>query len=141
MAHGWIKIGAAGMLSLAFSCLVSAASSEEFTISFDWGDIPLCTSGNPNEVGSPQFEVQKLPRGTNFIEFVLVDLDVPDFDHGGGVVAISTDGIIEPGAFNYLSPCPPDGPHSYEWTAYAIPENTEEAATLGEAFASKVYPE
>ena len=133
--------GAAVMYSALSWCFGSPAASEEFSISFEWGDFPLCTSGDPNMVKSPKFAVQGLPEGTNFIEFVLVDLDVPDFDHGGGVVSVTKDGIIEPGQFEYLSPCPPDGQHTYEWAAYAIAENTEEAETLGEAFFSRPYPE
>lgn len=119
----------------------SAAAGEEFTISFEWGNIPLCTSGSPNVVGSPEFKVSGVPAGTNFIEFVLVDLDVPDFDHGGGVVAVTKDGVVPADAFEYLSPCPPDGSHTYEWAAYAIPEDSDEAETLAEAFASREYPE
>ena len=110
----------------------------EFTFSFDWGNIPLCTSGNPNTVDNPSFVLSNVPANTSFIEFTMTDLDVPTYDHGGGSVQYTGQNVIERGAFTYRSPCPPNGSHRYEWTATAKNIN---GATTGEARASRIYPE
>ena len=96
-----------------------AAQAVEFTVGFQWGDIPLCTSGRPNRVPSPEFILNGLPNGTTTVEFRLKDLDVPSFNHGGGKVKVKGPGKVPSGAFRYLSPCPPKGKHTYEWTAIA----------------------
>ena len=69
----------------------------------------MCTSGNPNTVANPRFVLTDVPEGTKFLRFKLVDTNVRDFNHGGGVVAYTGQDVIEPGAFKYKSPCPPDG--------------------------------
>lgn len=88
-------------------------------LSFDWGDIPLCTTGRPNIVPNPRFVLTDVPPGTDRVLFHMTDLDVPAYPHGGGEVAIAADGVIAPGAFTYKSPCPPRGAHTYEWVAEA----------------------
>ncbi|MCB1385273.1 MAG: hypothetical protein KDJ80_04980 [Nitratireductor sp.] len=65
------------------------------------------------------------------------DINVPNYNHGGGTVAYSGGGSIAPGAFKYKSPCPPNGAHMYEWTATALGANGKK---LGEATARKRYP-
>ena len=40
--------------------------------------------------------------------FKLVDLDVKSYNHGGGWVEYKGQSTIEPGAFKYKSPCPPN---------------------------------
>ena len=97
-----------------------AEHSHAFGFSFEWGDIPLCTSGTPNIVPNPIFTLRAVPDGTASIEFHLADLDVPQFDHGGGLVPYADHHVVAPGAFNYKSPCPPSGSHTYEWTATAL---------------------
>ena len=136
-----VKNRTGAFVAAALALMTQAAAAQDFAIAFEWGDIPLCTTGNPNQVPSPEFKVSGLPDGTKFIEFVLVDLDVPEFDHGGGVVELAADGVVPKGAFEYLSPCPPSGQHEYEWQAYALAENSAEAETLAEAFAARLYPE
>ena len=68
------------------------------------------------------------------------DLDVPQYDHGGGVVEFSGQSIIEPGAFKYRSPCPPGGSHTYQWEATAKSKKSMFGGTLGKAKASGRYP-
>jgi phosphatidylethanolamine-binding protein (PEBP) family uncharacterized protein len=114
-----------------------AAGAPAFSLSFEWGDIPLCTSGDPNVVDSPEFRVSAVPDGTESIRFRLTDLDVPDFEHGGGTVLYAGEEAIASGAFRYKSPCPPSGSHTYEWTATALDTGGTE---LAEARASKRYP-
>lgn len=119
---------------LALSASMAAA---DFTISFDWGDIPRCTSGRPNTVGSPAFILRGVPTGTTTIQFRLKDLNVPGYNHGGGTVKVGRDGKLPFGVFQYKSPCPPGGAHTYEWTATAKAGNT----TLATAKARRIYPE
>ncbi|HHG91274.1 MAG TPA: phospholipid-binding protein [Devosia sp.] len=109
-----------------------------FGLSFEWGDLRLCTSGNPNRVKNPPFVLEGVPAGTSKIQFKLVDLDVPSYNHGGGVVPWDGQETIEPGAFRYKSPCPPNGPHTYQWTAIAINDTGE---ALAVAKARRQYPE
>ena len=47
---------------------------------------------------------------------------------------------IEPGAFEYQSPCPPNGSHTYEWKATAKKKKSLFGGKLGEAKAATQYP-
>lgn len=127
------------LISLALTALIATASTAtaEFAISFKWGDIPSCTNGRPNSVGSPAFVIKDLPAGTTSVQFRLKDLNVPGYNHGGGKVKISGDGKMPAGVFKYKSPCPPSGVHTYQWTATA----KGGGKTLGKATAKRNYPE
>lgn len=118
----------------------TSAMASDFSISFEWGNIPLCTSGTPNTVPNPKFILSNVPEGTKFIQFTMTDLDVPNYDHGGGTVAYTGKNIIEPGAFKYSSPCPPNGSHNYEWTAKAKKKKGLFGGSVGKAKAKKSYP-
>jgi len=120
--------------------LPTVALSAEFGIAFDWGDIPLCTSGSPNTVKNPAFKLTNVPKGTKFISFTMTDLDVPSYNHGGGTVEYKGQTLIERGAFEYESPCPPGGSHTYEWEAKAKDGDGFFSGTLGTAKASRQYP-
>ncbi|MCI2400181.1 YbhB/YbcL family Raf kinase inhibitor-like protein [Aliiroseovarius subalbicans] len=124
-------------LATAALLIASAPALADFSISFTWGDIPSCTTGRPGKVNNPRFVVEDLPEGTTRIVFRMKDLDVPGYNHGGGKVAMDADGTIEPGAFRYKSPCPPNGTHTYEWTAKAQ-NGTKVLATTT---ATRPYPE
>ncbi len=130
-----------GLLIFITILLVSPAIASEFTISFEWGDIPLCTSGQPNVVPNPKFVLSNVPQGTKFIQFKMTDLDVPSYNHGGGTVEYTGKNVIEPGAFEYQSPCPPSGSHRYQWTATAKKKTGLFSGSLGKAQATKSYPE
>lgn len=121
-----------------FLFLLCATQAHAFDISFDWKGLKLCTSGQPNTVANPQFALKDVPAGTKFIRFRLKDLDVPSYNHGGGVVAYSGQKVIQPGAFKYKSPCPPNGKHTYQWTATA--QKRKNGGKLGTAQASRKYP-
>jgi len=118
--------------------LLAATAAPAFELQFDWGDLVLCTSGSPNTVANPTFTLTDIPEGTRFIRFKLTDLDVPGYNHGGGTVELSGNNVIEPGAFTYKSPCPPNGSHTYEWSATA--QSSKFGGTLGTATASRDYP-
>ena len=115
------------------SCL-----AEEFSISFEWGDIKKCNTGNPNRVSNPIFTLNNVPEGTKFLKFKMKDKNVPSFNHGGGKIEYFGENVIEPGAFKYKSPCPPGGTHTYEWTVTA--QSKKSGGKLAVAKAKKKYP-
>lgn len=126
------------MHALAAVALFAATpATAEMRLSFAWGNIPLCTSGKPNRVGNPEFKLTGVPAGTTSVEFRLTDRDVPGYNHGGGKLKLSQDAKIPFGTFKYKSPCPPDGAHSYEWTATA----RAGSKVIGTAKARRKYPE
>jgi phosphatidylethanolamine-binding protein (PEBP) family uncharacterized protein len=103
-----------GALAIAGSAMFSGnAHAQEFSFTFNWGDIPLCRTGSPNRVENPIFELSNVPEGTKEIRFSLDDRDAPNYNHGGGTADYAGGSTIQPGAFKYQSPCPPDGQHTY----------------------------
>jgi len=120
---------------------VTPVIAADFSISFEWGDIPLCTSGQPNTVPNPKFVLSNVPEGTKFIQFTMTDLDAPNYNHGGGTIEYTGNNIIEPGVFKYASPCPPSGSHRYQWNATAKKKKGFFGGSLGKARATKSYPE
>lgn len=124
-------------LSVVAALALAGPAAAEFSISFEWGNIPLCTTGKPNKVGAPAFLIKDLPPGTQTVQFRLKDLDVPSYNHGGGKLRISSSGRLPFGSFKYKSPCPPGGRHTYEWTATA----RNGGKVLGVAKARRKYPE
>ena len=126
-------------LALAVSalCFSVSAAQAEFSMTFEWGDIPRCTSGSPNTVGNPRFVLHDIPAGTQTIEFRLRDLNAPNYNHGGGRVTTNGATVIPFGTFRYRSPCPPGGVHTYRWTATARNGNS----VLGSTTAERQYPE
>jgi hypothetical protein len=126
-----ILVAASALLGLA------PAAAADFSFGFDWGTLRKCTSGNPNTVPNPRFRLRGVPAGTASIQFRMVDLAVPSYPHGGGTVKYAGGSTIQPGAFQYRSPCPPGGRHTYEWTAVA---RDASGKVLGQAKARKAYP-
>ena len=127
--------------ALFSSMPVTSLFADSFAFTFTWGDIPICTSGQPNQVENPTFKLSNVPEGTRYLYFNLTDKNVPTFQHGGGIVEFTGQAIIEPGAFKYLSPCPPSGRHTYEWKATAKSKKSMFGGKLGSAKASVDYPE
>ncbi len=120
---------------------LAAAPAQAFSIDFDWSGLKSCTSGRPNKVKSPAFRIADLPPGTQSVVFKLVDTNVRSFRHGGGKVNISQSGQVPGGVFTYLSPCPPNGVHTYEWSATAKSAKNGKGETLDTATARRKYPE
>ena len=120
----------------AFAAIVIPVQAHAFSGSFEWGNIPKCTSGNPGVVPSPKFSLSQVPEGTAKLKFNLADLNVT-YNHGGGSVAYNGSGAIPAGSFKYQSPCPPDGFHNYQWTITAIDAKGKK---LGTAKLKKRYP-
>lgn len=124
-------------LAAGFTLLVAPGAASAFSFTFSWGDIPLCTTGRPGSVPNPEFRLRSVPQGAARIEFRMVDLNVPDYRHGGGCVDYAGQNTIAPGAFRYKSPCPPSGSHTYQWTATV---KDSSGGTLATATANKAYP-
>ena len=122
------------------------ANAEEIKLSFDWGDIPMCTSGNPNIVTNPTFILSAIPKDAKWAYFKLQDRDVTNYNHGGGWVELKGNTTINPGVFEYKSPCPPNGKHTYRWTAYFTAKKItmnfsgKPKIIMSDTFASKKYP-
>ena len=126
-------------ITIAAALTLAPLPANAFEIEFDWSGLKLCQSGNPDTVPNPRFVLSKVPAGTKFIKFKLIDRNVPAYNHGGGTVAYTGQPVVEPGAFTYKSPCPPDGSHKYEWIATA--QSKKSGGKLEEAKASRQYPE
>lgn len=126
-------------LALIAAMTLFAAPAQAFEIGFEWGGLKSCTNGSPKTVDNPRFDLTDVPEGTQFIRFKMVDLNYPSFDHGGGTVAYTGQTTIEPGAFQYKSPCPPNGQHKYQWTATA--QSKKSGGKIGAAKAVRKYPE
>jgi len=126
------------MMALVVTLWATGARSGEFSMEFDWSGLELCTSGQPNIVDNPKFTLSNVPKGTAFVRFWLKDRNVPDYTHGGGVVAYHGSNTIAPGAFRYKSPCPPNGRHYYEWTATA--QRKKSGGRIEIAKSAQMYP-
>ncbi|MDK3017664.1 YbhB/YbcL family Raf kinase inhibitor-like protein [Pseudodonghicola flavimaris] len=126
-------------IPILLAMALASPAAAEFKLTFkSWGDIPACTSGNPNRVGNPEFVFSGVPAGTTSIQFQMKDLDAPGYNHGGSKrLAATGDGKLPLGSFTYKSPCPPGGVHTYEWTATARNGNK----VLAKAKAQRRYPE
>jgi len=131
------KFAIIGLAGILLSGLIQSVHAGEFSFTFEWGKIPECTDGNPGQVPNPIFTLSNVPKGTKKIEFYMEDQDAPNYDHGGGTASYKGENMIQPGAFEYASPCPPDGTHTYQWSAYAKDANGDK---VGEATAKKNYP-
>lgn len=123
--------------ALVSGAVFASGSALAFDFSFQWGNIPKCTTGHPGRVPNPKFTLRGVPKGTATIRFRMKDLAVPTYPHGGGTVKYTGKRTISPGAFKYNSPCPPGGWHPYEWTAVAKDKNGK---TLATAKAKRRYP-
>lgn len=108
-----------------------------FFVHIQLGDIPRCTTGFPNRVENPIFELSNVPEGAKEIRFSLTDRDAPGFNHGGGTADYTGDNVIQPGAFKYQSPCPPSGQHTYEWSSRA---RDADGDALARAKSRQKYP-
>lgn len=125
-------------IAISTALVFSAPMASAFEIGFDWKGLKLCNNGNPNRVANPRFTLKDVPAGTKYIRFKLVDRDVRSYNHGGGVVAYNGQSAIAPGAFKYKSPCPPNGRHTYEWTATA--QSSRNGGKIATAKAARKYP-
>ncbi|MEY9401986.1 phosphatidylethanolamine-binding protein (PEBP) family uncharacterized protein [Bradyrhizobium japonicum] len=117
-----LTVFAAAILAL------STAKASAFSMNFRWCGL-----------SSPVFSVSGVPKGTTTLQFHMVDLQVPSYNHGGGSVPYKGQSTVACGALNnYSPPSPPSGSHSYQITVTAFgPGNSN----LGAANFTREFPE
>lgn len=105
--------------------------SRSLSVRFSWAGIPACASI------SPAFELGGVPAGTKLLSFMMTDLNVPTFHHGGSSIAYAGDAVSR-GAIRYTGPCPPHGEHhNYRWTVQAL---DAAGKVLGTGSAEAMFP-
>lgn len=127
--------------TLAFAALLLVASSaigqSEFALDWQWKKSHQCSNT------SPAFALDGVPEGTKHIELSMVDMDAPNYDHGGGSVSHAggtTASVAEGALKNYRGPCPPNFTsfgHDYRFTARALAEDGK--TTLGKASRTRTF--
>jgi phosphatidylethanolamine-binding protein (PEBP) family uncharacterized protein len=117
------------------ACVVSIAfagtAMADMKVSFEWGPTGKCFDSK-----SPPFKVSGVPAGTAKLSFLMRNLDVPDFPHGGGKVNYTGQADVPYGSFRYKGPCPPQK-HRYSFEVKALDAKGKE---LGKATAAKSFP-
>ena len=115
------------LMGLAF-LIVGTADASAFSMSYRWCGL-----------SSPVFALSGVPKGTTTLQFHMVDLDAPNYNHGGGSVPYKGQARVACGALsNYSPPSPPGGSHSYQITVTAFgPGNS----SLGTATSTRKFPE
>ncbi|WP_143273878.1 phospholipid-binding protein [Bradyrhizobium canariense] len=107
---------------------VSTANASAFSMSFRWCGL-----------GSPVFALSGVPKGTATLQFHMIELQVPSYNHGGGMVTYKGQSAVACGALNnYSPPSPPSGSHSYQITVTAFGPNK---SNLGSASFTREFPE
>lgn len=128
------------VFAIVLSLAGTAALAADFTVSFNWDGLKRCTSGRPNTVGNPVFTLSAVPAGTKWLYFKLTDIDVPNYNHGGGWIQYNGGNVTAANIFKYKSPCPPNGRHTYEWSVRATASKDSNAGLLGAAALRMKYP-
>lgn len=120
-------------IALAAMVVLAAGPAAAMSLSFSWGPTKACFDPK-----SPPMSVSGVPKGTKKLKFRMVDLNAPNYPHGGGTVSWSgkTSGKLPYGAFRYKGPCPPS-PHIYQFTVRAYDASGKRLAT---AKAKKRFP-
>ena len=105
----------------------------ELNVGFSWKGTKPCSHR------SPEIRVANLPDGTVDLKIRLKDLDVPNWNHGGGTVAHDGTGTIPAGALKagYNGPCPPSGRHRYEFSVKAL---DADGSLIGFGKAMQLFP-
>jgi len=104
------------VLSVVLLALWPGAAAA-FSMSVSWKGTAKCFDSQ-----SPIIRLSGVPKQTKSIAFHMVDLDAPNYPHGGGTVVYTGQKTLPKGAFSYRGPCPPV-PHRYRWTARARDAN------------------
>jgi phosphatidylethanolamine-binding protein (PEBP) family uncharacterized protein len=108
---------------------LSASGALAFSATFAW-----CA-------GSPSFALSDVPAGTAKLQFLMTDLNVPSFHHGGGTIAYAGQATVPCGAFasGFTPPSPPPGQvHTYQFTITALGSS---GAVLATTTARRKFPE
>jgi phosphatidylethanolamine-binding protein (PEBP) family uncharacterized protein len=104
----------------------------DMKVSFDWGSTKKCFDSK-----SPPISLSGVPAGTKKLDIRMKDMNVPDYNHGGGKVDYTGQKSLGYGAFSYTGPCPPSGKHKYRFTVKALDAGGK---TLATATADKMFP-
>jgi phosphatidylethanolamine-binding protein (PEBP) family uncharacterized protein len=111
-------LGVIAVSFLVFSCAGTKTSPNAVNLGVNFNLEPKhkCSSV------SPKITVSNIPAGTKELKVVLIDRDVPTWNHGGGILSYKGSGVIPEGALKsgYNGPCPPSGSHTYEFKVKAI---------------------
>ena len=93
-----------------------AQNAVALDVSYKWNKADQCSQV------SPEISVAGIPAETSQLKVSLKDLDVPNWDHGGGKVDYTGQTIIPAGALKsgYNGPCPPSGSHTYAFKVNAV---------------------
>jgi phosphatidylethanolamine-binding protein (PEBP) family uncharacterized protein len=116
------------LLAISTFNLIPAHASD-FKATFKW-----CS-------GTPEFQLSNVPKGTTKLSFVMTDLWVPSYQHGGGEFAYKNQKTVPCGALKgfYYPPSPPSPQiHDYQWSIKALDAN---GSSLGEAKTVRKFPE
>ncbi|NIX75203.1 hypothetical protein HB375_01070 [Microvirga sp. c23x22] len=89
------------------------------SISVDWTGTTECFDRE-----SPLIKLKDVPKRAVKLRLAMVDLDAPQYPHGGGEVAYKEQAQLAKGAFRYTGPCPP-AIHQYQWTIEALDASGE----------------
>lgn len=114
---------------LGMSASLVSLPAHAFSASFHW-----CS-------GSPAFSVSGVPKGTTKLVFQMVDLNKPEYNHGGGTVTYKGQRSIPCGAFNsgFNGPSPPAGQvHTYQFYIDAVGANGQ---TLAKTTTQRKFPQ
>jgi phosphatidylethanolamine-binding protein (PEBP) family uncharacterized protein len=119
-------------------CVSSAAFGQsEFALDWQWKKSHQCSPS------SPALSISGIPDGTKSLDISMVDVDVPSYDHGGGLVAHAggpTASIPEGALKHYRGPCPPNFTsfgHDYQFTVHALAEDGK--TVLSKASKTKTF--
>lgn len=128
-----ILLAALCLVALYFNFSNSASDDDKppLSLRFSWAGIPACATI------SPAFELGGVPADTRLLSFMMTDLNMPSFHHGGSTVPY-TGNVVNRGAITYTGPCPPQGErHNYRWTVQALDPGGK---VLGKGSAEAMFP-
>lgn len=102
-------------------------------ITFSWEGIKACTHE------SPEIQVSNIPDGTKDLQVKLKNLNLPAWNHGGGIVTHDGSGLIPAGylSVGYNGPCPPNQRNKYEFSVMAL---NAEGVIIGFGKAMQPFP-
>ena len=105
----------------------------KMVVDFSWQGIQACTHR------SPKIRVSNVPEGTHELWVKLKNINLPEWNQGGGKVKHDGSGVISAGALTlgYNGPCPPGGRHKYEFSVMAV---DAEGVIIGFGKARRAFP-
>jgi phosphatidylethanolamine-binding protein (PEBP) family uncharacterized protein len=102
--------------------IVIPKNAAKMTVAFSWQGIQPCSHD------SPEIRVGDIPEDTRSLRILLKNINVPQWNQGGGQLEHDGSGIIPPRALDigYNGPCPPQGQrHKYEFWVMAVDADGE----------------